>query len=109
MKDEIYNRFKKELSELHRKGYSMNYPNSEEFEDKETGLEGFFYQLGFERSKSPKQKQNVQKYKCQICGDTGGAKPTLSEPDGVICECAKQFKWTGTQKKTQEKREEQMK
>jgi hypothetical protein len=31
--------------------------------------------------------------KCKICGDTGRAKPTLSEPDGVECSCHNKPEW----------------
>jgi len=45
MKDAIYNRFKKELSNYHKRGYSMNYPNSEAQYDEENGETVIFTQF----------------------------------------------------------------
>lgn len=45
MKDDIYNRFRQELSKYHRKGYQMNYPNTQEFYDEDRQEHGYYIEL----------------------------------------------------------------
>ncbi len=46
MKDEVYNRFKRELSKLHKQGYEMSFPNAEEHYDEDLEEHFFYFELG---------------------------------------------------------------
>ena len=48
-KDEIYNRFKRDLTRYHRKGFAMDYPSTETHYDKEGWENTIYIQVGFNK------------------------------------------------------------
>lgn len=53
MVDEIYNRFKKELSRYHRKGYQMEFPSTEVSYDEEQQENIIYIQVGLTKKGKP--------------------------------------------------------